>query len=75
MGIDAARVRLGQTVVKVDPTYFRPTEVDLLIGDASKAQRQLGWQPKYDLDALIKDMIHADLQLMRKEEYLSSGGF
>lgn len=75
LGIDAAAIKLGQTVVKVDPTYFRPTEVDLLIGDATKAQRQLGWQPKYDLDALVKEMVHADLQLMRKEEYLRNGGF
>jgi len=75
LGIDTARIKFGQTVVKVDPTYFRPTEVDLLIGDATKAQRQLGWQPRYDLDALIKDMVHADLQLMRKEEYLGRGGF
>lgn len=75
LGIDASRIKFGQTVVKVDPTYFRPTEVDLLIGDAAKAKRQLGWQPKYDLDALIKDMVHADLQLMRKEEHLNRSGF
>src|SRR5690606_36537121 len=49
LGIDTMHVKLGQTVVKVDPTYFRPTEVDILIGDASKARRQLGWQPKFDL--------------------------
>lgn len=75
LGIDTAHIKFGQTVVKVDPTYFRPTEVDMLIGDASKAKHQLGWQPKYDLNALIKDMVHADLQLMRKENHLIRGGF
>ncbi|MEC3879422.1 GDP-mannose 4,6-dehydratase [Parapedobacter sp. 10938] len=75
LGIDTAGIKLGQTVVKVDPTYFRPTEVDMLIGDAAKAQRQLGWKPKYDLEALVKDMVHADLRLMHKEEYLRKGGF
>ena len=75
LGMEAAAIKFGQTVVSVDPTYFRPTEVDMLIGDATKAQRQLGWQPKYNLDALVKDMVLADLQLMRKEEYLRKGGF
>ncbi|MGV3763168.1 GDP-mannose 4,6-dehydratase, partial [Parapedobacter sp.] len=75
LGIDGAGIKFGQTVVKVDPTYFRPTEVDMLIGDATKAQHQLGWKPKYNLDGLVKDMVHADLQLMRKEEYLRNGGF
>jgi len=75
LGIDASLLKFGQTVVKVDPMYFRPTEVDLLIGDASKAQQKLGWKPKYDLEALVADMVTADLQLMRKEEYLKKGGF
>ncbi|WP_257658172.1 GDP-mannose 4,6-dehydratase [Parapedobacter lycopersici] len=75
LGIDPQHIRFGQTVVRVDPMYYRPTEVDLLIGDASKARQQLGWEPKYDLQALIEDMVHADLQLMRKEQYLKSGGF
>src|SRR5690606_21674177 len=73
--INPEHIKFGQTVVRVDPMYYRPTEVDLLIGDASKAQQQLGWKPKYDLQALIEDMVHADLQLMRKEQYLKSGGF
>ncbi len=75
LGINPATIKFGQTVVKVDPAYYRPTEVDLLIGDATKAQQQLGWYPKYDLAALVQDMVHADLQLMRKEEYLRGGGF
>jgi GDPmannose 4,6-dehydratase len=75
LGIDPGIIKFGQTVVKVDPTYFRPTEVDLLIGDATKAQTKLGWKPKYDLKALVTDMMDADLHLMRKEEYLKKGGF
>jgi GDPmannose 4,6-dehydratase len=53
---------VGQVVVAVDPDYFRPTEVDLLIGDATKAKTILGWQPKYDLAALVKEMVASDLQ-------------
>ena len=75
LGIDPEHIKFGQTVVRVDPMYYRPTEVDLLIGDATKAQTKLGWKPKYGLDELIADMVQADLQLMRKEQYLKSGGF
>lgn len=75
LGIDPSLVKFGQTVVKVDSAYFRPTEVDLLIGDATKAQTKLGWKPKYDLEALVADMMESDLHLMRKEEYLKKGGF
>ncbi len=74
-GIDPNNVKLGQTVVKVDPAYYRPTEVDLLIGDPSKAQQKLGWTPKYDLQSLIAEMVASDLKLMRKEQYLKEGGF
>lgn len=74
-GLTTEFLRLGQTVVKVDPNYFRPTEVDLLIGDPSKAKNKLGWEPKYDLAALIQDMVQADVHLMKKEEYLKSGGY
>lgn len=65
----------GKVVVKVDPAYFRPTEVDLLQGDPSKAKNLLGWQPEYDLKALVKDMMHSDLKLARKDKYLKDGGF
>lgn len=75
LDIDPSLIKFGQTVVQVDPMYFRPTEVDLLIGDATKAHQQLGWKPKYDLEGLIADMVSSDLQLMRKEEYLRKGGF
>ncbi|WP_276348700.1 GDP-mannose 4,6-dehydratase [Daejeonella sp. JGW-45] len=75
LGIDPSTIKFGQTVVKVDPKYFRPTEVDLLVGDPGKAKTQLGWAPKYDLPALIKEMVLSDLQLMKKDEYLRVGGF
>lgn len=75
LGLNPENIKLGQTVVKVDPAYFRPTEVDLLIGDPRKAQEKLGWKPKYDLDALVAEMVASDLKLMRKEEYLKAGGF
>lgn len=66
---------IGKEVVSVDPHYFRPTEVDLLIGDASKAKNKLGWVPKYDLAYLVKDMMLSDLHLMKKEIYLKKGGY
>ena len=58
----------------VDPKYFRPTEVDLLIGDATKARKKLGWAPKYDLPALVKEMVAADIDLFRKENCLRNPG-
>lgn len=64
----------GKAVVKVDKNYFRPTEVDLLIGDPSKAKQKLGWTPKHDLKSLVKDMIWADIKLFRRDEYLLRGG-
>ena len=75
LGLNAEQFKLGTTVVKVDSAYFRPTEVDLLLGDPSKANKQLGWKPEYDLPALVKDMVLSDLQLMKKDEYLKKGGF
>ena len=66
---------LKNDIVEVDPQYFRPTEVDLLIGDSTKARTKLGWKPKYDLDALIEDMIFSDIKLFKKESYLRNGGF
>jgi len=65
----------GTVVVEVDPAYFRPTEVDLLQGDPSKAKSQLGWEPEFDLRALVKDMVHNDLKFAGKEKYLRDGGF
>ncbi|MFZ4862467.1 GDP-mannose 4,6-dehydratase [Sphingobacterium sp. Mn56C] len=75
LNIDAEHIKLGQTVVKVDPRYFRPTEVEQLQGDASKAFEKLGWKPKYTITTLVQDMVLSDLQLMRKECYLKAGGF
>ncbi len=60
------KLELGREVVKVDPKYYRPTEVDLLIGDPSKAMNKLGWSPKYDLASLVKEMISTDLKLFKK---------
>jgi GDPmannose 4,6-dehydratase len=73
--LNLAELKVGSEVVKVDPAYFRPTEVDLLLGDPTKSKTKLGWEPKYDLPLLVKDMIQADLQLMKKDEYLRLGGF
>ena len=75
LGLNKEALKPGQTIVKVDPKYFRPTEVDLLLGDPTKAKTKLGWQPKYDLPALVKDMVAADLQLMKKDEHLKLGGY
>jgi len=65
----------GQVVLEIDPRYYRPTEVDLLIGDATKARKTLGWEPRYTLDDLIRDMIASDIKLMQKEKLLKDSGF
>ncbi len=75
LGIKAEDLHLGTTVVRVDAKYFRPTEVDLLLGDPTKSKTKLGWKPKYDLPALVKDMMQSDLHLMKKDEYLKLGDF
>lgn len=75
LGIVNDNLHLGTTVVKVDPKYYRPTEVDLLLGDPTKAKTQLGWTPKYDLQGLVTDMVQSDLHLMKKDKYLADGGF
>jgi GDPmannose 4,6-dehydratase len=64
--------KVGQVVVRIDPAYFRPTEVDLLIGDNTKAKTKLGWEPKYTLDMLVKEMMEADLDIFKKEKYLKN---
>ena len=68
-------LQIGQEVVFVDPRSFRPTEVDLLIGDPTKSQEKLGWKPKYDLPALVEDMMNSDIKLMKKQDHLKEGGF
>ena len=69
------QIQLGTEVLSVDPKYFRPTEVDLLIGDPTKANTKLGWIPEYDLAFLVKDMMHSDIKLMKKDQYLKDGGY
>lgn len=69
------KVAVGKEVVVVDPKYYRPTEVDLLIGDPSKSQKQLGWKPKYDLPMLVKEMVESDLELFKREKLLKESGF
>ena len=68
------QVKTGEPVVLVDERYFRPTEVELLIGDPTKSQTKLGWKPKYDLPMLVKDMVSADLELFKRDQYLKKGG-
>ncbi len=61
-------------MIKIDPKYYRPTEVDLLVGDPTKAQEKLGWKPEHDLASLVKDMMQADLELFMRDQYLKAGG-
>ena len=68
-------LEIGKEVLAVDPKYFRPTEVDLLIGDASKAKNKLGWTPEFTLEELVKDMMASDVKLMQKDQYLKTGGY
>ena len=70
-----AILAVKEPVVEVDANYFRPTEVDLLIGDATKSRTKLNWTPEYDLKALVEDMMISDVKLMKKETYLKDGGF
>ena len=65
----------GKCVVEVDPHYFRPSEVDILVGDPTKAKTKLGWEPKYDLKMLVNDMMTSDLKLMKKEKFLKESGY
>lgn len=69
------QVKIGANVVAVDPKYFRPTEVDLLLGDPTKAETKLGWKREYKLEELVNDMMKSDLKLMTKDQYLKDGGY
>ncbi|MEY3090520.1 MAG: GDP-mannose 4,6-dehydratase [Pseudomonadota bacterium] len=73
--MDLSHLAIGQTVVAVDPRYFRPTEVDLLLGDPTKAEQKLGWNREYDLQDLVEDMMKSDLKMMKKDVYLKEGGY
>ena len=68
------QVEIGQEVIKVDPEYYRPTEVDLLIGDPTKAKEKLGWELDYTLEALVKDMVRSDVELFKRDKFLMKGG-
>ena len=69
------QIEIGKEVVAVDKAYFRPTEVDLLIGDPTKSKTKLGWAPKYDLQGLVKEMVAADVDLFRREKLLKESGY
>ncbi|MEO6150519.1 MAG: GDP-mannose 4,6-dehydratase, partial [Mucilaginibacter sp.] len=69
------QVPIGKEVVAVDPKYYRPTEVDLLIGDPTKCQKQLNWKPKYDLKGLVQEMVAADISLFEREKLLKDSGY
>ena len=71
----AYQLDIGKEVLSIDPKYFRPTEVDLLVGDSTKAKTKLGWELEYDLPALVKDMMQSDMKLMTKDQYLRDGGY
>lgn len=73
--LPAMQARVGSRVVSVDPRYFRPTEVEALIGDATKSRTVLGWKPKYDLQALVAEMVRSDVKLFKRDAWLKAGGF
>ena len=75
--LDAMKKRMKDdpVLVRIDKNYYRPTEVDLLIGDSTKARTKLGWKPKFDLNGLIEDMCISDIQLMKKETHIKNGGY
>ncbi|HHY1436793.1 TPA: GDP-mannose 4,6-dehydratase [Campylobacter jejuni] len=75
LGLELSHLKIGQVLVAVDKRYFRPTEVDLLLGDPSKAEKELGWSRDFDLKDLVEDMMQSDLKLMTKDVYLKQGGY
>jgi GDPmannose 4,6-dehydratase len=76
-GVDekAYDIKTGKCIIEVDPKYFRPTEVELLLGDYSKAREKLNWQPKYTLDKLVKEMVEEDMQCAQKATTLKAHGY
>jgi GDPmannose 4,6-dehydratase len=76
-GVDeqAVDVKTGKPIVRIDPRYFRPTEVDTLLGDSSKARRELGWQPSVGFDELVREMVMADLRLAERDALVAREGF
>ena len=73
-GLTLNNLTVNSEIIRVDPTYFRPTEVDLLLGDPTKSKTQLGWEPEYDLAGLVGDMMVSDIKLMQKDIHLVEGG-
>ncbi len=69
------QLETGKEILSIDPRYFRPTEVELLIGDPSKANKVLGWKPEYDLKGLVSDMVESDIKLVERDNYLKKGGY
>ena len=74
-GMPTDKIKAGEIIVRVDPKYYRPTEVELLIGDATKANNLLGWKPKYSLSRLVEDMMVSDLNNVKEDIYLKKGGY
>ncbi len=74
LGLDVSKFKVGQVIIRIDPAYFRPTEVDLLIGDNSKAKEKLGWSPKYKFQDLVKEMVYSDLEVMKRELLMNGLG-
>jgi GDPmannose 4,6-dehydratase len=75
VGMEPYHLKTGQEIISVDPYYFRPTEVDELVGDASKIKERLGWKPDYSLEELVEEMVKSDINLTKKDQYLKNGGF
>ena len=72
---ESYKLEIGKEILAIDPKYFRPTEVDLLIGDPTKAKEKLGWVPEISLEKLVQDMMNSDIKLMQQDKYLKDGGF
>ena len=69
------KLEIGKEVLSIDEKYFRPTEVDLLIGDPQKQRKKLGWEPEITLEELVEDMMKSDIKLFKKDQYLKDGGY
>lgn len=74
-GLEPDHLNIGQELIQVDPFYFRPTEVNLLIGDATKAKKKLGWQPQHTLEEMVSEMVQSDVELVKRNHHLKNGGF
>jgi len=68
------QLSIGKEILSIDKRYYRPAEVELLIGDASKAERNMGWKPRYDLAAIVKEMVASDVSIFKRDKYLKEGG-